>query len=234
MAALLPVALALLMLQTTSGSGGNNSSGEVQQQNAGQQRAAAPSKPASSSSWVDDLFSIDHIRKELERKPTLTFTMPDPNAPRYRIEIQGYRFELPDWQTRFVIPRSPVPGPLGGNDYYEMMRIITPPQYWGSAPFTSGDLLKMSALSGAYGLAGALIKKGIKARESAAEAQAREEVRRELAEIAAHNARVAAGQTDDDSKNAKKTDKQKQDEEKKKQEQEKKKKKKDWGTNSRQ
>ena len=229
MGTLVPVALALLMLQAASGPEGNGPSGEVQQQNTGQQQAAAPSKPAASASWLEELLSIEHIRKELERAPTLTFTMPDPNAPRYRIEIRGYRFYLPDWQARLMIPPSPVPTPLGGIDHYEMMRVITPPQYWGSAPFTSGDLLKMSALSGAYGLAGALIKKGIEARYSAAAARAREEVQRELAEIAAHNARVAAGLTDEESKKATKTDKQKRDEEKKQQQS---KKKKDGGRGS--
>lgn len=211
---LVPVALALLLLQAAPGPANSNSSAWQDPD----QQQAAPSKPASSATPAEDLLSIDHIRKELDRRPTLTFTMPDPDAPRFRVEIRGHRFELPDLRQRLAmaLPKSSVPVPLGGNDNYEMMRLNTPSQYWGSAPSTNGDLLKMSALTGAYGLAGLLIKKGLAARDSAAEARAREEVQQELAEVAAHNARVAAGQPDADGKDAKAAEKKKQDEKKKK------------------
>jgi hypothetical protein len=211
---LVPVALAVLLLQAAPGAANANSS---RQQDPDQQQAA-PSKPASSTAPAEDLFSTDHIRKELGRQPTLTFTMPDPDAPRFRVEIQGHRFELPDLRQRLAtaLPKSSVPVPLGGNDNYEMMRLTTPSQYWGSAPFTNGDLLKMSALTGAYGLAALLIRKGLEARESAAESRAREEVQQELAEVAAHNAQVAAGQPDAEGKDAKAAEKKKQDEKKKK------------------
>jgi hypothetical protein len=60
-------------------------------------------------------------------------------------------------------------------------------------------------------------------------AGARAVVQQELADLLAHNARVAAGQADGDSEAKKAAEKKKQDEEKKKQEENKKKKKKDDG-----
>lgn len=204
-----------------------------QQPPAAQQPPAQQQHPAASSSGTaspgSDLFSIDHIRRELERQPTLTFTMPDPNLPLFRLRIEGYHYQLPTWQQNFVVPHSPVPVPLGGSDFYEMQRLNTAPQAWGSAPFTNSDLLKMSGLSGAYGLAGALIKKGLEARADAAVARARAEVRQELADVAAHNARVAAGQPDESPDAKAAAEKKKRDEEKKKQDEAKKKKKDDGG-----
>jgi hypothetical protein len=183
-----------------------------------------PAQPAGASSTgsssSNDLFSIDRIRKELERQPTINFSTADPNLPVYRLRIEGYRFQLPTWQQNFVLPQSSVPQPLGGADYYEMQRLITPPQAWGSAPFSNSDLVKMYGLSGAYGLAGVLIKKALDARSEAAVARARAEVQQELADLEVHNARVAAGQVDDgdpkDAARKKAAEKKKQDEEKKK------------------
>ncbi len=233
--AVLPVVLAVLLLQLPAD---RAAAGQAPQ--AGQQEEAAqpgavpqaapppvvPSLPASS----DDLFSIEHIRRELERSPTLTFTMPDPNVPRYRVEIQGKKFQLPTLGERLSIPKSPVQVPWGGTERADMMRLNTPPEFYGSAPFSNGDLLKMSALTGAYGLAGALLKKAIDARASAADARERAAVQQELAEVAAHNARVAAGEPDPDGASAKAAaaEKKKQDQKKKKDE---KKKKKDDGGN---
>ncbi len=206
----------------------------AQQGSAGQQPASAGRQPSSAAKpsgaktppdtpappqpgSFDDIYSIERIKKELERKPALTFTMPDPNAPRYRVEIQGQRaMALPGWQQNFRVPVPPVPQPFGGSDYYTMQRLNTPPQYWGSAPFTNSDLLKTWGLTGAYGLAGALIKKGIEARQSAAEARAHQEVLQELADLQEHNARIAAGQADGDDDGKAAADKKKQDEEKKK------------------
>jgi hypothetical protein len=239
MAALFPVVLALLVLQSSPGPSGGNAAGPQQastQRAAGLQQPAAqqPPPPPIDNSPVSDLFSIDRIRKELERQPRIGFAMPDPSLPRYRVEIEGYRhqFKLPDWRENFRISTSPVPQPLGGSDYYEMQRLNTLPQAWGSAAFSNSDLLKMYGLSGAYGLAGVLIKKGIEARQNAAVERARAEVQQELADVLAHNARVAAGQTDGDSEAKKAAEKKKRDEEKKKQEEDKKKKKKDATSSS--
>jgi hypothetical protein len=157
------------------------------------QTAASQSASAGGASIFDSLVSIEHIRREIERQPTLSFRVLDPNQPRFHVEIQGYRYKPEQFPQDFVIPRSPVPMPFGGAERYEMMRLTTPPQYWGSAPFTNADLLKMSALTGAYGLAGALIKKGIEASARARQARVHDEVEQELEAIAAHNALVAAG-----------------------------------------
>ncbi len=178
---------------------GQAPAGNQQTQPAGKPPAGTTASPTSSDHGsYDDIWSIEHIKKELERKPTLTFKMPDPNVPRYQIEIQGQRtLTLPSWQQSFQLPTPPGPQPFGGQDYWNMMRVNTPPQFWGSAPFTNTDLLKMYGLTGAYGLAGALIKKAIEARQSAAAARAHEEVQQELADLEEHNARIAAGQGED-------------------------------------
>ncbi len=189
---------------------------QPQQPQQSQQPAQASGASSNGSSTVSDFFSIDRIRKELERHPTITFSIADANLPVYRLRVEGYRFELPTWQQNFVVPRSSAPQPLGGADYYEMQRLITPPQAWGSAPFSNGDLVKMYGLSGAYGLAGVLIKKALDARSEAAAARARAEVQQELADLAAHNARIAAGQAEDGDAAKSAADKKKQDAAKKK------------------
>lgn len=231
---LLPVALVVLLVQALSdGPAAKESPRGGQREEAGQQTSTASARPAqpAPAASPDDLFSIDHIRKQLERSPALTFTMPDPNAPRYRVEIQGKKFQLPGLREQMAkaVPRSPVQVPFGGTQRADMMRLNTPPEFFGSAPFTNGDLLKMSALTGAYGLAGALVKKAIEAHASAAETREREQVQQELADVAAHNARVAAGQSDTDGAAAA-TEKKKPDQKKKKDE---KKKKKDDGATDR-
>ncbi len=232
---MLSVVLAVVLLQTAPAAAGGNSPAAAppsppQQQQQQQQHAQPPQQPpptsSSATSPVSDLFSIDHIRRELERQPALSFAAADPTLPRYRVRIEGYGFELPSWQKNFVLPHSPVPQPLGGSDFYEMQRLNTAPQAWGSAPFSNSDLLKMYGLTGAYGLAGALIKKGLEARENAAAARARAEVQQELADLAAHNAQVAAGQAGDGTTTS---DAKKAAEKKKQDEAAKKKKKKDGG-----
>jgi hypothetical protein len=197
---LLSLLLAVTILQGSPGE--TQTVRQPQQADAGTPRhqPQRPAEPASQSATLDSIVSIERIRREIERQPIVTFRMPDPNQARFQVEIQGYRFDLKTSPQDFVIPRSLVPAPFGGVDHYEMTRLITPPQYWGSAPYTNGDLLKMSALAGAYGLAGALIKKGLDARAGAGQRRARDEVQQELEQIAAHNALVAAGLADDDAK----------------------------------
>jgi len=189
------------------------------QQQPAQSQQKPPQTPARTGASGDaDMFSIERLRDDLERKPTIAFVVPDPNIPRFKVEVEGKRWELPTFQERMAraIPRMPVQVPFGGTLASDMARLNTPPEFYGSAPFTNGDLLKMEALSGAYGLAGALIKKAIEARHEAEVAQIREQIRQELAAIDEHNARIA-GQVADgaDQKKADK-DKKKPDPKKKK------------------
>jgi hypothetical protein len=233
MAALFPVLLVLLSLQEAPAPAAASPQAPSSPASEAQQNQQSPTpkategqqttQPSSGGSTVNDLFAIDRIRRDLERQPAIAFTIPDRNLPRYRVEIEGFRrtFQLPDWRSNFVIPLSPVPQPLGGSDFYEMQRLTTQPAAWGSSAFSNSDLLKMYGLTGAYGLAGVLIKKGMEARQNREVQQIRDEVRQELAEVEAHNARVAAGQADGSADQKKAAD-----EKKKKQEEEEKKKKK--------
>lgn len=203
------------------------SQGAQQQQPAQQQQTPPPASGTSSTG--SELFSIDRIRRELERQPRLTVAAPHPDLPVYRLRIEGYPFRLLTWQDYFAVPHSSVPGPIGGSDYYEMQRLITPPQAWGSAAFTNRDVLGMLMTQVETALTVALVKKAIEARRDAGPARAHAEVQQELAEIAAHNARVAAGQADDGTTSDAKA---KAAAEKKKQDEAKKKKKKDDGGSS--
>jgi hypothetical protein len=160
------------------------------------QQGQTTATQSTDSQAVDDVVSIDRIRKALQRAPVLTFVMPDPNVPRFRVEISSSQFRPLTFQNSFYIPPTPAPVPFGGVDYYEMQRLNTPPEFWGSAPFTNKDLLGMAALNGAYSLLGALIKKGMEAHAIAEQARLHQEVEEELRALAAHNARVAAEQAE--------------------------------------
>ena len=199
-----------------------------QQQSPQQQSPPPPATATDPTASAADLFSIDRIRKELGRQPAITSTTPDPNLPIYRLRVDGYRFQLPTWQENHTLPQSSwIRQPFGGADYYEMQRLITPPQAWGSAPFSNGDVFGMLQAQLVSAAANALIKKGLEAHKNAAPARAHAEVQQELAELEAHNARVAAGLPDGDGDAKTSAEKKKQDEEKKKQEEAKKKKKKE-------
>jgi len=182
-----------------------------------QQPQPASSAPAGAVSPGTDLFSVDRIRKQLDRPPAFTFTMPDPKLPVYRLRVEGFRFKLPTWQQNFLPPQSSwVRQPFGGADYYEMQRLITPPQAWGSAPFSNGEVLGMLVSQATSSLAVDLIKKGLDARRNGVVTRARQEVQQELADIAAHNAQVTAGQAADGSDATKAAEKKKQEQAKKK------------------
>ena len=138
---------------------------------------------------------------------------------------------MPDWRERLIqdLAEAQARDQSFRSDFNQAQWQATAPVAWGSpTPFSTSGMAKASGLEDVTGLAGALIKKGIEARQNAAVAKVHEEVLQELAEVAAHNARVAAGQADGtDDTAAKAAEKKKQDEEKKKQDAEKKKKKKD-------
>lgn len=192
--------LAVLLVQATTGlpAGGllPDTREEQQQQPPPQAQPQPATTSPRASSAVADLFSLDRIRKGLERRPAFNLDAPRQDLPVYRVRIEGYVFKFPSWQQSFVIPPALGPQPFGGSDYYEWQRLITPPQFWGSAPLSNRDVLGLLVTQLETAAARALIKKAIQARRNGAPARARAEVERELAEIAAHNARVAAGEAD--------------------------------------
>ncbi len=155
----------------------------------------APPAPASAAAPGGELFSIGRIRKDLERPPAFTFSTQDPKLPVFRLRIEGYSFEMPSWQQSFVIPPSPVPQPLGGTDYDDMKRLITPPDLRAIQNRDAAGIVQASAETA---VALALFKKVKEARANAAVARARAEVQQELKDLEAHNARVAAGLADGD------------------------------------
>jgi len=186
-----------------------------QQQQSG---AATPIPPSAPASGLVDQHSLERIRTQLEQPQPPTIVPLKPDMPLYHVEVFGYRFRFPEWQKDFVIPVSPVPQPFGGSDYYEMMRLITPPLLGkGADPQANRDGLGMLQVAGETWLAGLLVKRAVAAHQKAAPARARREVLQELAAVAAHNARVAAGQADGGADAKASTEKKKPDEKKKKQ-----------------
>jgi hypothetical protein len=152
--------------------------------------ATAPEKLPPPASGFDDRV-IERVRRELQLAPGLAISGPKPkaDAPVYRVQVFGYRFQLPDWRDR--MPSAPaVPQPFGGADYYEMMRLITPPEFWGSAPMSNRDVLNLLVTAGETWAARKAVKKAINAYENVSKKRLHEEVQRELAELAAHNAAV--------------------------------------------
>ncbi len=217
--------------QTAAGASAQQSSQTppraTQAQQPSQQKPQPPDPQAPTtgdSTDQRDLFNVARLRADLERKSMITLVVPDPSMPTFKVEVEGKRWQLPDLQTRLerAIPKMAVQVPFGGTTSADMTRLNTPPQFMGSSGFTNLEVLSMAAAAGETWLGKTAIKKVLEARHEAQIAQAREQIRQELAAIDEHNARVAAGQADDGS-DAKKADKKKQDEEKKKQDAKKKK-----------
>jgi len=157
---------------------------------------SAPEKPSAPASGFDDRV-IERVRRQLRFASGLAIpdASPKRDVPVYRVEVSAHGFRLPDWRDR--MPSAPaVPQPFGGADYYEMMRLITPPEFWGSAGMTNREVLDLLVTSAETWAARKAAKKAINAYQNASKNRLHKEVQRELAEVAAHNARVAAGQGD--------------------------------------
>ena len=213
------------MLQTAPSMAGASAVNPAHQQNSGQSRpqnqqanpSIAQPQPQQQPTTSDNLFSLDRIRRDLERQGTLTLFPRNASLPVYRLIIQGYQFRVPSWRDNFP-PGPRVPEPVNGSDFYRVQQLATLPQAWGSpTPFANAGVTDVYGLPSVSGMIGGLINKAVEARRNAAASRLRAEVQQELADIAAHNARVAAGQADPDDGSAKKAaEKKKQEEEKKK------------------
>lgn len=200
------VVVSLLLLSVAAG----GAIAEAGQSQPVPQQPLQPGQPARASSTPPspdiDLFSIDRIRSGLERQPAVRFSKADVKLPVYRMLIEGHEFHLPTWKDNFQVG---VPEPPGGADFARMQWLATGPQAWGS-PTPFGD--SWPAVGHGPGPSerlGALINKIVGARANGRVARARAEVQQELAALAVHNARVAAGLTDDGSDTKKTADKKK-------------------------
>ena len=80
-------------------------------------------------------------RETEEGKATATF----------KVRIEASRFELPPFMETLKQEFEPVP--WGGIYHHEMMQMMTPPDFRGSAPFTNSELLQVLATSFATALA---------------------------------------------------------------------------------
>ncbi len=173
----------------------------------------APQQPSASPNGFDER-TIERIRAKLVQTHATSIGQPKPHAPLFRIEVFGRRFQMPEWQKN-VSPATSAPQPFGGADYYEMMRLITPPQYWGSAPLSNRDVLNLALTAGETWLATSLVKKAIEANRNAAPRRIQREIQQELADLAAHNVQVAGGKADSAADSKATAEKAKQNERKK-------------------
>ncbi len=149
----------------------------------------------------------------------MTLSKPDRKLPVFRARIEGYEFRLPSWKDRFVMRTAPEP--LGGYDFARARS--TTPGAWGTPmPFSSVGP-EGNGKPGLFDVPALLIAKALDAYANHRAGRARDEVRRELADVEAHNARVAAGLSDDGSSGEKTTGEKKQVEKKQPDKQEKKK-----------
>jgi hypothetical protein len=226
---LFAVGLAILMLHGQPGVVPGSAAGESEQQMQGQSAPGAsgqqepqqqstqqppPPRPSVNPDLAaDDLFSIDRLRQDLQRKPTIIFIVPDPNIPRFKVEVEGKRWQLPSLQQRLAaaIPKMAVQVPFGGTTAADMTRLNTPPQFLGSSGFTNAEVAQLPLFAVETWFGKTMVKKALEARHNAESARMREQIRQELAAVEEHNARVAAGQSDGAGDDAKKADKKKQD-----------------------
>jgi hypothetical protein len=140
---------------------------------------ASPVRPTPDELGV----SFEHIKFALEqtRPPLLKVA---PNPPTFRIQIieKHKGWLLPSFTEGLKIPWAPVPS--GGRDYYEIMKMITPPEAQPFGAYTSKELPQAIANS----LVASLIMYGLKhavgyERDMSRErqiAEIRNEVRKEL------------------------------------------------------
>jgi hypothetical protein len=126
--------------------------------------------PPSSAAQRQLPISLARVRAGLERPPVLRLTVPDP-PPDFRIEIQQRPF-IQDLIERLDFSSGPMP--RGGIYAYEQQQRMGTPEI--AQPLVMVDAL---------GIASSVRKAVSSARRSHAEAAAREEVQRALAEFCA-------------------------------------------------
>lgn len=128
--------------------------------------------------------SYPRIRRALARKPL--FAAPTiQEGTRFKVEIQEYRFPIPDFASTLRFPKQPVP--FGGTYNYELMSMMTPAAVRGSAPYSNGELLTVVATSFAQAFATRAAVAGVRQiRQSlrlAEEERVHRQVLRELLQI---------------------------------------------------
>jgi hypothetical protein len=156
--------------------------------------ATAPEAPATSPDEPADLpVSLDRIRKALERRPL--FPVQDLGKPTFRVEVQE-RNRLQDILSTLDFSSGPIPA--GGLYAAEMQRVMFPavsnPLRQPYAAFSQPELLTIiiQNLAGRY-LAGKLVGAVTAAEREAAEAEARNELRRVVALYCAGQPNQGAG-----------------------------------------
>jgi hypothetical protein len=82
--------------------------------------------------------SLDRIKFALAQAQPLQLKI-KPDAPTFRVQIvERQRPWLLNFQESLKIPWAPVPS--GGSDYYEFMKMVTPPQAQPFGAFSSSEL----------------------------------------------------------------------------------------------
>jgi hypothetical protein len=128
--------------------------------------------------------SYPRIRAALKRKP-LFDTPTIQEGTRFKVQIQQYQFDVPDFASTFRIPKQPVP--FGGLYHNEMLMMMTPSSVRGSTPYNNAELLTVMATSFAQAFAARAVTAGVRqirqALRNAEEERVYRQVLRELAQI---------------------------------------------------
>ncbi len=106
-----------------------------------------PADPADSKLPTPEALgvSLDRVKFALEQTQPPQITI-EPNAPTFRIQvIERRKFILPEFAEGLKIGWAPVPS--GGLDYYEFMKMVTPPQAQPFGAFSSSQLPQIMATS---------------------------------------------------------------------------------------
>ncbi len=102
----------------------------------------ATSKPPSPEALG---VSLDRVKFALEQSQPAQLKI-QPDTPTFRVQvIERRRFILPESAEGLKIGWAPVPS--GGLDYYEFMKMVTPPQAQPFAAFSSSQLPEVLATS---------------------------------------------------------------------------------------
>jgi hypothetical protein len=145
-------------------------------------RAAAQERPVAAANdqptQASEPSSMDRIKDALAREPALVI-----HLPTFRSGITERRPGYFDLAEPVALPKHPPVWNAGWHN--EFLAMVTPPEFRMWQAFTNSDLLQVSATSLASGLFGKGLTSVSDWRQTAREAQAREEVDRALADFLA-------------------------------------------------
>jgi hypothetical protein len=151
-------------------------------QTAPQPPAGDSPAPAAAPATEADLA---RIRRALDRLPSpLSESLEYPEDVTFRVSVTRKRFDIFEFWGEPDTAVGSYVRPKGGPWHHEFQQMVTRDEFKNYAPLSSSEQLQLAASSAAFAGAMALLGMGLRALENVArrraEAEAREQVRREL------------------------------------------------------